>query len=1448
MAEPAKTYSRHNVRTNALGASVYANDVPAFTVSNGDKNFNANSPSSMEKSANYKLFLEGADDVSMYLNDCEPTFSAMSDSPQDVAGVIAVLSPPGTPTLWSHINKSVSLTLEQTEQSFPMDTDFTAPTEMDTMDNPKLEVIETPIRIQLDVADGSCSTDVAEHGLVEDFSNDDYICSDAGMARIRAAVQANMTKESMGWVKSAWISCIAEQLNITSGITSLLKNIVKEIVVDEMTPLLSQTQDSFADESFYTSKDISNDPNDGSSSDVASEGSNIFKINAAVNNLLCAESADWSVNIWMVKVAKELQVEELTAEDKLLLKDIVYNALDQMLSQTQGGDGASGFLDADNSEPSVADSEDEASLTSAGEKRKGKNISNNSKKRTKVGVDDEHNESEISGKNEKEPVKVNEELMAVQAIDEGVSARAQAVHELIYRDREELEIKQAEMRNKVLEKIRSKVNPHLKQINVAAIDSLRNMDKSIDNQAMLRDIVKVFVREDALAAANSAVINDEFQEQKNADFVNLSDEDGDDSDGSDVENDGLIAPTAAPPLKSTVAFLNGGLRMGMVKPLFGNRSRLKAELMSRAQDHSAARLATKVGVSSSEDLTRVLGYTESVRKTHAALKAEEDRIAREREEQDIREKDERRRLNRLNWQAKDDDSEGEFDENDESFLKPVTGARILSKDEDLSDEDSNAVSAANSDDEVVEDDEEELDEDAKLAELEIMERERAEREHAQEELASMVATAGSAAIRQAEPSTHIDDHEHVDFDATTNNDLEDSKHGGTIVDKEDGDPSNGAGEEREKVVKIHKSRNENYVKVLLADQKKAKQRPGASFIDDEAEEEEEEGLQRGLEDFGFGKASDRLEAEQEEDADRIRKSDLEGVVDELSDGEGDEEEGAIRRMEEEAKRDRQLQMKIVRSLAEGNMSRSNGSRNGRGHFGIDQLTKGDIGHKGQSADDEGAVKEDVIGIGEDFEDDDALLGKLLTSMTERVKASRDARKGESDEEFSDNESVGDVDEDGIDDSERTEAARQERRLRKEKELIMTRSWMEKGRMKSALQEEDRKKRKKEMLDLIGNLDAPLNSGYTKSNSVSARSTDSMSFSRSKTIPAFGPAAANVQHLSLLDDVASLGRPDSSPPFPRTSRLKIGAIATTSAMSAPTTTPRVFSVPNEASTVVGFAAPVLPASLSAVTHRPQIKKSLKRSASDIIRPLAIDTRLHSTTGVDSEALLISSGSDSNSGFPNTARVTSTSRSARNGYNGNLVDGSAAHCMGMAFADNSMSCAPDGALLPCFGSDSQSGIGLVGRKMSFINTVTSASGGASFRGPSPTSSAVTVAGQAYVFGGLDSASRSGIGSDSNSGFFGPDSTLGGGGNSNSGFGDLSNAPALKRSKSSVSSTSLMGIAQSCNTSNMRGQTSTGSLTSLNRSHSVGNNLGNRKSIQETIGVSGKNSKSKSTGKKR
>ena len=121
-------------------------------------------------------------------------------------------------------------------------------------------------------------------------------------------------------------------------------------------------------------------------------------------------------------------------------------------------------------------------------------------------------------------------------------------------------------------------------------------------------------------------------------------------------------------------------------------------------------------------------------------------------------------------------------------------------------------------------------------------------------------------------------------------------------------------------------------------------------------------------------------------------------------------------MEEERKQDRKLQMKILKNLADGYMSRSTAAQSGRGHYGIDELTKGDIRKQpsGDGDDDDKAEDEEVLGEG-DFEDDEVLQGKLLSSFTERAKARRDAAVKDdaiSDVELSEEESdVSDLEDD-----------------------------------------------------------------------------------------------------------------------------------------------------------------------------------------------------------------------------------------------------------------------------------------------------------------------------------------------------------------------------------------------------------------------------------------------------
>ena len=70
-------------------------------------------------------------------------------------------------------------------------------------------------------------------------------------------------------------------------------------------------------------------------------------------------------------------------------------------------------------------------------------------------------------------------------------------------------------------------------------------------------------------------------------------------------------------------------------------------------------------------------------------------------------------------------------------------------------------------------------------------------------------------------------------------------------------------------------------------------------MDDEAEEEEEEDQVAGLGDFGFTVASLKVATADEDERVQIRDDAFDNIVDELSDGEGDEKLAAQVRIERE---------------------------------------------------------------------------------------------------------------------------------------------------------------------------------------------------------------------------------------------------------------------------------------------------------------------------------------------------------------------------------------------------------------------------------------------------------------------------------------------------------------------------------------------------------------------
>lgn len=207
-----------------------------------------------------------------------------------------------------------------------------------------------------------------------------------------------------------------------------------------------------------------------------------------------------------------------------------------------------------------------------------------------------------------------------------------------------------------------------------------------------------------------------------------------------------------------------------------------------------------------------------------------------------------------------------------------------------------------------------------------------------------------------------------------------------------------------KTTKSHRVRTGNafFRAALEEEARMAKSHGRHSMVEDEAEEEEEEGMQAGLGDFGFGVVGKR---EDEADALKLRKGDLDHIVDDLSsDEEEDNEEARRKRIELEEQRDKELTRKVIEAVTEGHdkVKQKKG-------YSFDALVRGRTKDKdgGENAE---QPQEEL--------DEEELLQRGLTDRMERMKASRLYANSDSESEDS---SVGsDVEEGGLEGGEEGE--------------------------------------------------------------------------------------------------------------------------------------------------------------------------------------------------------------------------------------------------------------------------------------------------------------------------------------------------------------------------------------------------------------------------------------------
>ena len=248
-----------------------------------------------------------------------------------------------------------------------------------------------------------------------------------------------------------------------------------------------------------------------------------------------------------------------------------------------------------------------------------------------------------------------------------------------------------------------------------------------------------------------------------------------------------------------------------------------------------------------------------------------------------------------------------------------------------------------------------------------------------------------------------------------------------------------------------KDRNAAYKALLEADAKRARQKT-AHGIEGEAEESDEEGrAQMGLGDFGFGVSKPKADAEEQEDV-RITEDDLEAVVDELSDGEGDEGGAEAQRAKEERKREREEMAQMLRRVRDGF-----GGQDARGGaFRIDDLVGMDASARKEAkrlgledSDDEEIRKLRAGSDDEEEEDEDegdeerGLAALISQELKNRHLGDRLRRKQEP--LISESESESEDEQDAVkagSDSEEDEAAIK----------IKSRQWARRAKMRRVLDE------------------------------------------------------------------------------------------------------------------------------------------------------------------------------------------------------------------------------------------------------------------------------------------------------------------------------------------------------------------------------------------------------------
>uniref|UniRef100_A0A7S4ADR4 DNA replication checkpoint mediator MRC1 domain-containing protein n=1 Tax=Pseudo-nitzschia australis TaxID=44445 RepID=A0A7S4ADR4_9STRA len=186
-----------------------------------------------------------------------------------------------------------------------------------------------------------------------------------------------------------------------------------------------------------------------------------------------------------------------------------------------------------------------------------------------------------------------------------------------------------------------------------------------------------------------------------------------------------------------------------------------------------------------------------------------------------------------------------------------------------------------------------------------------------------------------------------------------------------------------------RSRNAGWQAMLKREAEKLKKqkKKKGGLVEEEAEEEEEEEI-AGLEDFGFSITKKNKNNDDEDTPDDLNEDDLEHVVDDVSDGEGDEDAGMVARKQLERQEEKHRHKEILRRMREGYDGRRGGIAGGgggaRGMHRFDQLVAADnredakrLGLLNDDELDSEDEKEGAKSNGDDEDDETKLLDKML---------------------------------------------------------------------------------------------------------------------------------------------------------------------------------------------------------------------------------------------------------------------------------------------------------------------------------------------------------------------------------------------------------------------------------------------------------------------------------------